>query len=149
MTIRLSVCVAWFLGPVSVAAAQGDLTLLPQNVLVTNMAPGDRGQVTLFLEWDRPMRLVKSGDTVYQLGRSCGFKFTPPDSLAGANSGLMQMTGPGPHYRVAAVCNCNRGQVALGVRVYDPTGEWVAAQTVPGGAPIVGRLNWIRADCGR
>jgi hypothetical protein len=73
----------------------------------TNMGPGPkRGQVTLFLERDQPMKSV----TNYQLYGHCAYMFVAPDRKTGANSGTTLMTGPGPHYRVAADCNCLEGR---------------------------------------
>ena len=83
--------------------------------------------------------------TNYQLYGHCAYTFVAPDRKTGANSGTTLMTGPGPHYRVAADCNCLEGKVWLGVRV-SPGGKLVYAQTVPGGPPVM-KLTWLQADC--
>lgn len=156
MTRRLSVCVALFLSLVSVAAAQVDPTLLPRNVLVTNMAPGDRGQVSLVLEWDEPMRLVTSVTSdklIYQIFSKCAFDVAAPNENRGGSAGTTLVRGPGPHFRVVArECNCTRQQVSLAVRVYEPkaqaTREAVYAQTVPPGGNSI-KVTWLHADCGK
>ena len=81
--------------------AKQDLTL-PQNFQVSELTEGPgRFQVSLVYEWDQAMSSTK-----YTLNKACAYKFSAPDREVTRQSGLTVMEGPGPKYRVEAVCNC-------------------------------------------
>jgi hypothetical protein len=96
--------------------------------------PG-RFQVTLVYEFDRAMKKGTSeGYTSYQLNKSCVFTpFSAKDKVTAGNSGLPNLSGPGPHYKLKAVCTC-QGYVYISplVRVYPPGGMWVYLADPPG-----------------
>lgn len=95
------------LSPKSSDEAKQDLTL-PQNFRVSELGEGPgRFQVSLVYEWDRAMKQGTSQSyTEYTLNKSCTYKFSGRDMVVGRPSGLTVMRGPGPKYRVEAVCNC-------------------------------------------
>jgi len=139
----------WF--PSSVAAAQ-DVTL-PQNFRVSDLNPAASGRfrVTLVYEWEQAIKKGTSEPaTVYQLNKACSYTFSGQDKAIGGNSGLLIMSGPGPHYRVAADCSCSRYTwIAPAVRVYDPTGNWVTVANPPVANPQTDTKpgGWFIAPC--
>ena len=94
---------------VSSVDATKDATL-PQNFQVSELREGPgRFQVALVYQWDAA---TKAGTSAYQkkyeLNKACTYKFSGLDKAIGGNSGLVIMEGPGPKYRVEAICNCSR-----------------------------------------
>jgi hypothetical protein len=87
--------------PKSSDEAKQDLTL-PQNFRVSELRQiPDTFKVSLVYEWDQAMSATK-----YTLNKACAYKFSAPDREVTRPSGLTVMEGPGPKYRVEAVCNC-------------------------------------------
>jgi hypothetical protein len=127
--------------------AQQDPTL-PQNFRVSELREGPgRFQVALVYEWEQAKkRGTNDPATIYQLNKACGYTFSGQDKAIGGNSGLLIMSGPGPHYRVQAVCNCARYTwIAPAVRVYNPPGKWVTVANPPSGQTKPG--GWFVAPC--
>jgi hypothetical protein len=119
------------------------------------MAPGERSQVSLVLEWDQPIKLVTSDKLTYQIFSKCIFDVAAPNENRGGSAGTTLVRGPGPHFRVVArVCNCYEQKISLAVRVYEPraqaTREVVYAGTVPPGGNSTDKATaWLQGDCGK
>lgn len=81
--------------------AKQNLTL-PQNFRVSELTEGPgKFKVSLVYEWDQAMSATK-----YRLNKFCTYKFKAPDREVTRVSGMTVMEGPGPKYRVEAVCGC-------------------------------------------
>ena len=103
----------------------------PQNLRITEIDEGpSRGTTALVIEWDQGVDGNQAALTDYQLGRGCAYTFTPPDQQTGSPSGTAWMNGPGPAYRVGAVCTCNRGYISIAVRSTES--DWTYVPDPPG-----------------
>ena len=109
---------------------------LPQNFRVSEFKEGPgRFQVTLVYEWDRAKKPgTTESYTDYQLNAHCAFKALDSKVTVGGNSaGTQKVSGPGPTYRVLAVCSCGspgRNMIQPRIRV-NQQGLWVYPAKAP------------------
>jgi hypothetical protein len=89
-------------------------------------------------------------ETKYVLNRACAYKFSGMDRQVARPSGLTVMEGPGPKYRVEAVCNCTPpGYVYIGPVVRANGGAtWVYMADPPGETAANNRAAFV-APCKR
>jgi hypothetical protein len=115
--------------------AKNDPTV-PQNFQVSELTEGPgRFQVTFIYEFHQAMKKgTNEPYTSYQLYKSCAYTpLSEQDRVTEGNSGFKNLSGPGPHYKLRAVCNCERYvYVTAEVRVYPPGGKWVYLANPPG-----------------
>jgi hypothetical protein len=131
--------------------AKQDLTL-PQNFRVSELREGPgRFQVSLVYEWDRAMKKGTAEPyREYQLNKACTYKFSGGDKLLANPSGMTVMSGPGPKYRVDAVCNCAPPAylyIGPAVKVYQAA-VWVYMADPPGATAPKNPVAFI-APCKR
>ena len=125
---------------------------LPQNFRVSELREGpERFQVSLVYEWDRAMKKGTGGfETKYVLNKACTYKFSGQDKKVGFPSGLTVMEGPGPKYRVEAVCACSGpGYTYIAPTVKANEGVTAVYIASPPGAPAPNNPSAFVAPCKR